>query len=128
VGEKRDSPVGEGVIVRAQAEEEEEQGEPDADCEEHRHISERGELDYGPTTVGLARGVVRLVREVREVEEPEEVVGDDEDARHDEGLGDEGDDGPYVGEVLQVDDVADDGGGELAWGARVWMRAGRVTR
>jgi hypothetical protein len=29
---------------------------------------------------------------------------------------------------LQVDDVADDGGGELAWGARVWMRAGRVTR
>ena len=55
---------GEGVIIHAQAEEEEEQGEPDADCEEHRHISERGELDYGPTAVGLARGVVRLVREV----------------------------------------------------------------
>ena len=74
--------------------------------------------DYGPTAVGLVSGVVHLVR-VREVEEPEEVVGDDEDAQRDEGLGGEGDDGPCVGEVLQVDDVADDGEGELVCGKRV---------
>jgi hypothetical protein len=110
---------GEGVIVRAQGEEEEERGEPDADGEERRHLSERGGLDYGPAAVGLAPGLVCLLREVREVEEPEEVVGNDEDARRDEGLGGEGDDGPCVGEVLQVDDVADDGEGELGRGERV---------
>ena len=39
---------GEGVIVRAQAEEEEEQGEPDADGKECRHISERRGQTMGP--------------------------------------------------------------------------------
>jgi len=85
---------GEGVVVRAQAQEEEERGEPDADREERRHLSERWGLHHGPAAIRLARGVVRVLREAREVEEPNEVVHDDEDARGDEGVGGEGDERP----------------------------------
>lgn len=40
------------------------------------------------------------------VEEPEEVVYDDESAWGDERRGWQRDDGPCVGEILEVDDVA----------------------
>lgn len=101
------------VVVSAQAQEEEERSEPDADREERGHLSERGRAHDGSAAVGVVRGMMRLVREAGEVEEPEEVVGDDEDAGRDEGLGGERDERPGVGEILQVDDVAEDGEGDL---------------
>ena len=109
---------GEGAIIRTQAEEEEEWGEPDTDGKECCHVSKRGGLDYRPTA-GLAHGVVCLVHKVQEVEEPEEVVGDEGDARCSEGLGGGGDGGPYVREVLRVDNMADGGEGELVHGEHV---------
>ena len=57
--------------------------------------------------------MMRMVREAGEVEEPEEVIGDDEDAGRDEGFGGEGDERPGVGEILEVNDVAEDGEGDL---------------
>lgn len=85
---------GERIVIRAQAQEEEEWGEPNADREERRHLSERWRSHHGPATIRLARDVVRLVREAREVKEPDEVVHDDEDAGRDEGVGGEGDERP----------------------------------
>jgi len=85
---------GERIVIRAQAQEEEERGEPDADREERRHLSERWRPHHGPATIRLACGVVRLVREAREVKEPDEVVYDNEDAGRDEGVGGEGDERP----------------------------------
>ena len=76
-------------------------------------------IDY---VSGVVRSLPRLVREAGEVEEPEKVVCDDEDAGRDERVRGEGDEWPGVGEILQVDDMAEDGESDFVWGESIGER------
>lgn len=108
------------VVIGAQAEEKEQRCEPDADPEEGRHVTKGWRFHHGPAAaICLSRHLTLLVCDACEVEEPHEMVDDDKNARRDERWRGEGDDWPRVGEILQVNNVAEYGERKLVKGQGV---------
>ena len=96
------------IIIRTEAEEKEEGCQPHANAEERRDLRETMRaLEWLICPVSPGWGMSSFLRGSREIKEPQEMVCDDEDAGTDERNRRQGYDRPCIGEVLQIDDVAE---------------------
>lgn len=95
---------GQSIVIRAQTEKEEQGGQPHAQSKEGRDFGKSREVNPNPVMPVFACGL----GETGKVVEPSEVVCDNADTGRDEGDGGEVDYGPCVGEILEVDQMAED--------------------
>ena len=97
------------VVICAETEEEEERGKPYANPKESCNVTKVRHGMGLRAAVGAMSSLPCLLRYPGEVEEPEEVICDDKHTRGHEACGRQGYEGPCGGEVLKIDNVAEDG-------------------